>query len=85
MIRSFSGTFVLAGLGFLSAMCVAQPPAGAPAAAPFMTHQLRPNVYWVEGGGGNSTVIGNTGVIVIDAKTTKAGGESSRWVRKAPR
>ena len=49
--------------------------AQAPPAAPFVTHQLKPNVYWVEGGGGNSTVIvGNTGVIVVDAKVSKAGG-----------
>jgi glyoxylase-like metal-dependent hydrolase (beta-lactamase superfamily II) len=36
---------------------------------------LKPNVYWVEGGGGNSGVIvGNNGVIVIDTKTSAAGG-----------
>ena len=47
-----------------------------PAPAPFMTHQLKPNVYWIEGGGGNSTVIvGDKGVIVVDAKTTAAGGK----------
>lgn len=45
-------------------------------AAPFMTHQLKPNVYWIEGGGGNSgVIIGDKGVIVIDAKTTAAGGK----------
>lgn len=45
-------------------------------AAPFVVHQLKPNVYWVEGGGGNSGVIvGNNGVIVIDAKTSAAGGK----------
>src|SRR5271167_1703600 len=50
--------------------------AQAPAPAPFMTHQLKPNVYWVEGGGGNSGVIvGDKGVIVVDAKTTVAGGK----------
>src|SRR5581483_9197938 len=43
---------------------------------PLMTHQLKPNVYWVEGGGGNSGVIvGDKGVIVVDAKTTPAGGK----------
>ena len=47
-----------------------------PPAPPFVTHQLKPNVYWIEGGGGNSTVIvGTKGVIVVDAKTTKAGGQ----------
>src|SRR5690348_6171689 len=65
----FSG---LAALGMLAASASAQ----APAAAPFMTHQLKPNVYWVEGGGGNSGVIvGDKGVIVVDAKTTAAGGK----------
>src|SRR5580698_7349601 len=50
--------------------------AQAPAPAPFMVHQLKPDVYWVEGGGGNSGVIvGDKGVIVIDAKTTAAGGK----------
>jgi cyclase len=49
--------------------------AQTPPAAPFVTHQLKPNVYWIEGGGGNSTVIvGNTGVIVVDVKVSKAGG-----------
>jgi alkyl sulfatase BDS1-like metallo-beta-lactamase superfamily hydrolase len=48
----------------------------APAPAPFTVHQLKPNVYWVEGGGGNSGVIvGDKGVIIIDAKTTAAGGK----------
>ncbi len=40
-------------------------------------HQLTPNVYWVAGGGGNSgVVIGTTGVVVIDAKTTPAAGKA---------
>jgi cyclase len=50
--------------------------AQAPPAAPFKVHDLKPNVYWVEGGGGNSGVIvGEKGVIVIDAKTSPAGGK----------
>ena len=45
-------------------------------AAPFVVHQLKPNVYWIEGGGGNSGVIvGDKGVIVVDAKTSAAGGK----------
>src|SRR5580658_11120638 len=65
------------GLGFA---CLAVPASlvlaqGQPA-APFVVHQLKPNVYWVEGGGGNSGVIvGSTGVIVVDAKTSAAGGK----------
>ena len=63
---------VLSGLSPLATHATAQ----APAPAPLMVHQLKPTVYWVEGGGGNSGVlIGDKGVIVIDAKTTAAGGK----------
>lgn len=59
-------------LGAFASLAVAQ----GPAPAPLMAHQLKPNVYWVEGGGGNSgVIIGDKGVIVIDAKTTPAGGK----------
>jgi glyoxylase-like metal-dependent hydrolase (beta-lactamase superfamily II) len=57
----------------LSAGAFAQ---GPPPAAPFIAHQLKPNVYWIEGGGGNSgVIIGDKGVIVVDAKTSPAGGK----------
>jgi cyclase len=47
----------------------------ARAPQPLMVHQLKPNIYWVEGAGGNSAVIvGNNGVIVVDTKTTAASG-----------
>lgn len=65
-----------------SALAQGQPPVGPPPgggrgpAAPFETHMLKPNIYWVEGGGGNSTVIvGDKGVIVVDAKVSPAGGK----------
>src|SRR5579862_5966604 len=63
-------------LGVLAAVAAAGlANAQGPQAAPFVTHQLKPNVYWVEGGGGNSTVIvGDKGVIVVDVKVSKAGG-----------
>src|SRR5580704_9167807 len=39
-------------------------------------HQIKPNVYWLEGGGGNTGVIvGTRGVIIVDAKTTPAFGK----------
>ncbi|HEY5083615.1 MAG TPA: MBL fold metallo-hydrolase, partial [Rhizomicrobium sp.] len=71
--KDFSlGFAALLGLNACAAMAFAQ----APAAAPFVTHQLKPNVYWIEGGGGNSGVIvGDKGVIVVDAKTTLDGGK----------
>jgi beta-lactamase superfamily II metal-dependent hydrolase len=60
------------GLSALATLASAQ----APAPMPFTAHQLKPNVYWIEGGGGNSgVIIGDKGVIVIDAKTTPAGGK----------
>src|ERR1700687_3564389 len=66
------GFATVMGLSALATLAVAQ----APAPAPFMVHQLKPNVYWVEGGGGNSGVIaGDKGVIVVDAKTSPAGGK----------
>src|ERR1700752_250388 len=50
--------------------------AQGPAPAPLMVHQLKPTVYWIEGGGGNSGVIvGDKGVIVVDAKTSPAAGK----------
>src|ERR1700733_10087900 len=62
----------ISGWSALATLATAQ----APPAAPFMDHQLTPNVYWIEGGGGNSgVIIGDKGVIVIDAKTTEAGGK----------
>lgn len=66
-----------AGLSAFASLALAQGGGrqGQPA-APFMVHMLKPNVYWVEGGGGNSgVIIGDKGVIVIDAKTTPAGGK----------
>src|SRR3984957_5314804 len=50
--------------------------AQGPAPMPLIVHQMKPNVYWIEGGGGNSGVIvGDKGVIVVDAKTTPAAGK----------
>jgi len=69
-IRAFLAVSV--GLCLFAMVAIAQ----APPAAPFATHQLKPNVYWIEGGGGNSGVIvGDKGVIIVDAKTTPAGGK----------
>ena len=64
-------------MGFaLVVAAAAQGPGRGQPAAPFMTHQLKPDVYWIEGGGGNSgVIIGDKGVIVIDAKTSAAGGK----------
>jgi cyclase len=70
--------FAVAVLLFAGATsAIAQGPGGGgpPAPQPFAVNQLKPNIYEVVGGGGNSTVIvGAKGVIVVDAKTTAAGG-----------
>ena len=71
------GLAMIAGIAGIGPVAMAQGQGqGRGQAAPFITHQLKPNVYWVEGGGGNSGVIvGDKGVIVIDAKTSAAGGK----------
>ncbi|HMF77983.1 MAG TPA: MBL fold metallo-hydrolase [Bryobacteraceae bacterium] len=67
-----SGFVLLSSLSAFAPFAAAQ----SPAAAPFVTHSIKDNVSYVEGGGGNSGVIvGKKGVIVIDAKTTPAGGK----------
>lgn len=67
---------ILWGLVVLASIVMGQGRGPGGPAAPFMTHMLTPNVYWIEGGGGNSgVIIGDKGVIVIDAKTTAAGGK----------
>ena len=79
--KVFSFVFAAAlSLSVLAAVAVAQ----APTPAPLMVHQLKPNVYWIEGGGGNSGVIvGDKGVIVVDAKTTPAAGKELDDIAKA--
>jgi glyoxylase-like metal-dependent hydrolase (beta-lactamase superfamily II) len=50
--------------------------AQGPPAQNLTPHMLKPDVYWLEGGGGNTGVIvGKAGVIIIDAKTTPAAGK----------
>jgi hypothetical protein len=48
---------------------------------PFTAHQLKPNVYWIEGGGGNSGVIaGDKGVIVVDAPRRLQRARKNIWI-----
>ena len=62
------GLAALLGAGSVAAQQTAQP---------LSVQQLAPNVYWAAGGGGNSgIVIGTSGVVVIDAKTTPASGKA---------
>src|SRR6202140_3409152 len=77
--KSFRGVALVLTLGAAALMVSAQQGpaggAGGRAPQPLMVHQLKPNVYWVEGAGGNSAVIvGNNGVIVVDTKTTAPAG-----------
>ena len=61
----------------LPAMAAALTLASAqPAPQPLTVHTIRDGkLYWIEGGGGNSTVIiGTSGVVVVDAKTTAQAG-----------
>src|SRR5438309_243089 len=63
--------FTVAALAGFSIGAVAQTP------APSLTlKKVKDNLYFVEGDGGNSSIIiGQNGVIVVDAKTTIAGGK----------
>ncbi len=78
-MRFIQGAALAAALCAGSGVVLAQqgPGGGGGAAAqPFMVHQLKPNIYWVEGGGGNTAIIvGANGVIVVDTKTSAAGGK----------
>jgi glyoxylase-like metal-dependent hydrolase (beta-lactamase superfamily II) len=78
--RKLISAGVLAGVASLSGVAFADGgrcAAGGPwLPDPMEAHQLKPNVYWMEGGGGNSTVIiGDKGVVVVDSKVNKASGE----------
>jgi glyoxylase-like metal-dependent hydrolase (beta-lactamase superfamily II) len=65
------------GLGAFSTAALAQQPAQAPAPPPITMKQIKPNVWAALGGaGGNVTIIvGNTSVIVVDAKQTEPGAK----------
>src|SRR5579872_1881934 len=68
-ILTKTGFAAVAAAGAMT-LAQAQPPQNLTA------HQLKPNVYWLEGGGGNTGVIvGDNGVIIVDAKTTPAFGK----------
>lgn len=63
---SHVGLAVVAGLALAASATAQQPP------QPLSVKQLKPDVYWTQGGAGGNTgiIIGKTGVIVVDAKTT---------------
>jgi glyoxylase-like metal-dependent hydrolase (beta-lactamase superfamily II) len=45
--------------------------------ATLVVRQLKPDVYWIEGGGGSTGfIVGQAGVVVIDAKTTPASAKA---------
>ena len=59
------GLTIVVGLAATPAMAQQLP-------TPLSVKQLKPDVYWTQGGAGSNTgiIIGKTGVIVIDAGTT---------------
>src|SRR6478672_8823340 len=64
--------FAAATLAFVSTLAFAQ----APAFPPVTVKKLKDNVYLAEGGGGASTiVIGQNGVILVDAKNREPDGK----------
>jgi cyclase len=66
------GLVSIAVSGLITTSAFAQQPAPA-APQPLVVRQLKPDVYWIEGGGGSTGfIVGQNGVVVIDAKTTPA-------------
>jgi cyclase len=64
---------VIASVGVLAASASAQRP---PQALSVTVNQIKPDIYWAAGGGGNSgIIIGSTGVMVVDAKSTAEGAK----------
>src|SRR5262245_37859605 len=68
---------ILAGFGTLATSAAAQQPAQAPAPPPVAMKQIKPNIWAALGGaGGNVTIIvGQSSVIVVDAKQTEPGAK----------
>jgi glyoxylase-like metal-dependent hydrolase (beta-lactamase superfamily II) len=67
-----AGLIAVATLAFFSTLVFAQ----APAFPPVTVRNLKDNVYVADGGGGTSTiVIGQNGVIVVDAKNREPDGK----------
>ena len=65
------GVAMVSGFTCLGTLALAQAPAPA-----LTVHKVKDNLYYVEGGGGNSSIIiGQNGVIVVDVKTTVAAGK----------
>jgi glyoxylase-like metal-dependent hydrolase (beta-lactamase superfamily II) len=63
------GIAITIGIGLAQQPTTQQGPAQQTPPVTLQVHQLTPSVYWVQGGGGNSgVVVGQHGVIVIDAK-----------------
>jgi cyclase len=68
---------VVATIVGLGGVALAQQPLQPPQSQPMTVHPLREGaVYWIAGGGGNSgVIIGQHGVVIVDAKTTREAGE----------
>src|SRR5262247_3180693 len=75
-LRALFPIFAIIGVAAVMP-AAAQQPAQAPAPPPITMKQLKPNVWAALGGaGGNVTIIvGQTGVIVVDAKQTEPGAK----------
>jgi cyclase len=70
-------SLVVATIIGLGGVARAQQPLQPQPSQPMTVHTLREGaVYWIAGGGGNSgVIIGQDGVVIVDAKTTRDAGE----------
>ena len=62
----------LTALGALAVAAAAQQAGGPPAPPPLKVANIKDKIYWTQGGAGGNTgiIVGTTGVIVVDTKTT---------------
>jgi len=69
----WTGVTLAAGIALLTTAVAGQ---RGPQQLSVTVSQIKPNIYWAAGGGGNSgIIIGDNGVIVIDPKTTAEGAK----------
>src|SRR3984957_19405888 len=71
-LRKTLGFAAIVALGAFAAVAGAQQQGTPPAPPPLKVANIKDNIYWTQGGAGGNTgiIVGTTGVIVVDTKTT---------------
>ena len=71
-LKKTLGFATIVALGAFAAVAAAQQQGTPPAPPPLKVANIKDNIYWTQGGAGGNTgiIVGTTGVIVVDTKTT---------------